>query len=165
MQSQIIAIPKLFIGMDIHKKSWSVHLRTDLFDHKGFSMPPEPKKLADFVISHFADHEVALTYEAGCCGFSAARYFLNMGWTSNCSRISCMVFIFPLNGKNSLKAYCVNATRSSSNCAKQCQRQSFISMQLQLSFLRSRLRHKYTFLCDSILRLRIPSLSQLYCLN
>ena len=50
MQSQIIAIPKLFIGMDIHKKSWSVHLRTDLFDHKGFSMPPEPKKLADFVI-------------------------------------------------------------------------------------------------------------------
>jgi hypothetical protein len=56
-------------------------LRTDLFDHKGFSMPPEPEKLADYVISHFADHEVALTYEAGCCGFSAARYFLNMGWT------------------------------------------------------------------------------------
>ncbi len=45
MQSQIIATPKLFIGMDIHKKSWAVHLRTDLFDHKGFSMPPEPEKL------------------------------------------------------------------------------------------------------------------------
>jgi len=47
MQSQIIATPKLFIGKDIHKKSWSVHLRTDLFEHKGFSMPPEPGKLAD----------------------------------------------------------------------------------------------------------------------
>ncbi len=42
MQSQIIAVSKLFIGMDIHKKSWAVHLRTDLFDHKGFSMPPDP---------------------------------------------------------------------------------------------------------------------------
>jgi transposase len=81
MQSQIIATPKLFIGMDIHRKSWSVHLRTDLFDHKGFSMPPDPSKLADYVGNHFSDHEVFLTYEAGCCGFSAARYFLNMGWT------------------------------------------------------------------------------------
>jgi transposase len=80
MQSQIIASPKLFIGMDIHKKSWSVHLRTDLFDHKGFAMPPDSSKLVDYVTTHFADHEVSLTYEAGCCGFSAARYFLNMGW-------------------------------------------------------------------------------------
>jgi transposase len=35
----------------------------------------------DYVTNHFGDHEVALTYEAGCCGFTAARYFLNMGWT------------------------------------------------------------------------------------
>jgi transposase len=81
MQSQIIATPKLFIGMDIHKKSWSVHLRTDLFDHRGFSMPPDSSKLVDYVTTHFSGHKVLLTYEAGCCGFSAARYFLNMGWT------------------------------------------------------------------------------------
>ena len=80
MQSQITAIPKLFIGMDIHKKSWSVHLRTDLFDHKGFHMPPAPETLVDYVNRYFSDHEVSLTYEAGCCGFSAARYFLSMGW-------------------------------------------------------------------------------------
>lgn len=80
MKSQTIATPKLFIGMDIHKKSWSVPMRTDLFDHKGFSMPPEAGKLVDYVKAHFADHEVAITYEAGCCGFSAARYFINVGW-------------------------------------------------------------------------------------
>jgi len=80
MQSQITAIPKLFIGMDIHKKSWSVHLRTDLFDHKGFHMPPVAEKMVDYVKRHFPDHEVSLSYEAGCCGFSAARYFLSMGW-------------------------------------------------------------------------------------
>jgi transposase len=81
MQSQITAIPKLFIGMDIHKKSWTVHLRTDLFDHKGFCMPSDASKLVDYINTHFSDHEVLLTYEAGCCGFSAARYFLNVGWT------------------------------------------------------------------------------------
>jgi len=81
MRSQTITVPKLFIGMDIHKKSWSVHMRTDLFDHKGFSMPPDASKLVDYVTNHFGDHEVSLTYEAGCCGFTAARYFLNMGWT------------------------------------------------------------------------------------
>lgn len=81
MQSQITALPKVFIGMDIHKKSWSVHIRTDLFDHKGFSMSPEPEKLANYIVNHFPEHEVSLTYEACCCGFSAARYFLNLGWT------------------------------------------------------------------------------------
>lgn len=69
MQSQIIATPKVFIGMDIHKKSWSVHLRTDLFDHKGFGMPADSSKLVDYVNTHFVDHEVFLTYEAGCCGY------------------------------------------------------------------------------------------------
>ena len=80
MQSQITAIPKLFIGMDIHKKSWSVHLRTDLFYHKGFHMPAAAETLVDYVNRHFPEHEVSLSYEAGCCGFSAARYFLSRGW-------------------------------------------------------------------------------------
>lgn len=72
--------PKLFIGMDIHKKSWSVHLRTDLFDHKGFTMPSSTDKLYKYVEEHFPAHEVYLTYEAGPCGFWVARYFLNLGW-------------------------------------------------------------------------------------
>ena len=80
MKTQITAIPKLYIGMDIHKKSWSLHFRTDLFDHRGFSMPPQQEILYDHVNKTFPDHEVHLAYEAGCCGFSAARYFLNLGW-------------------------------------------------------------------------------------
>jgi transposase len=71
---------KLFIGIDIHKKSWSISIRTELFDHKTFSMPPKSDVLYDYVTTHFPKHEVFLTYEAGSCGFSAARYFLNLGW-------------------------------------------------------------------------------------
>jgi len=80
MSTQTTATPKLYIGLDIHKKSWSVHFRTDIFDHRGFNMPPDPEKLSDYVTSHFTDHEVFITYESGCCGFSAARFFIQLGW-------------------------------------------------------------------------------------
>ena len=80
MLSQTTAIPKLFIGLDIHKKSWQLHFRTDICDHRGFSMPPEPDKLYDYANRNFPGHEVSLAYEIGCCGFWAARYFLDVGW-------------------------------------------------------------------------------------
>ena len=41
-QIQTAAVPKLFIGMDVHKKSWTVHFKTDLFDNKTVTMPTEP---------------------------------------------------------------------------------------------------------------------------
>lgn len=78
--SQTTAVPKLYIGIDIHKKQWSVHLRTDICDHRGFSMPPDPEKLFQYVQLHFPDHEVAVAFEIGCCGFWPARHFLNYGW-------------------------------------------------------------------------------------
>ena len=71
---------KLFIGLDIHKQSWSVDMRTDLFHHKYYTQLPEPSVLEKYVDTHFPNYEVHLCYEAGCCGFSAARYFLNLSW-------------------------------------------------------------------------------------
>ncbi len=80
MATQPTAHPKLYIGMDIHKKSWSVHFRTDISDHKTLTIPPNCDVLYDYVENNFPNHEVSLTYEAGCCGFSASRYFMNLGW-------------------------------------------------------------------------------------
>ncbi len=80
MSTQTTATPKLYIGLDIHKKSWSVHFRTDLFDHRGFTMPPAAAQLEQYANLHFPEYEIHLTYESGCCGFSAARYFLSKGW-------------------------------------------------------------------------------------
>ena len=73
--------PKIFIGLDIHKKSWTVSIQTDLFFHKTFSIPSIAEDLYQYVERTFPNHEIALVYEAGCCGFSVARYFLNLGWT------------------------------------------------------------------------------------
>ena len=80
MKTQPTALPKLYIGMDIHKKSWSVHLRTDISDHKTLTIPSDCEVLYEYVEKHFQGHEVSLTYEAGCCGFSTSRYFMNLGW-------------------------------------------------------------------------------------
>lgn len=80
MKTQPTAIPKLYIGMDIHKKSWSVHLRTDISDHKTLTIPPDCEVLYNYVNVHFPDFPVSITYEAGCCGFQPARDFLNFGW-------------------------------------------------------------------------------------
>lgn len=80
MTTIINTIPKLFIGIDVHKKTWAVHMRTDISEHKTYTMPPEPLQLSDYVCTHFAGYEVNLCYEACCCGFTAARHFLSMGW-------------------------------------------------------------------------------------
>jgi len=80
MLPQITAVSKLYIGLDIHKKTWAVHLRTDICDHRSMTMPPDAEKLAHYVSHHFSDHQVFITYESGCCGFSAARYFIERGW-------------------------------------------------------------------------------------
>ena len=82
MESQITALPKLYIGIDIHKRSWKVHCATDLFSGKSFSMAPDPEQLRQYVSKHFMDYQVSTAYEAGCCGYYAHRCFEGYGWHS-----------------------------------------------------------------------------------
>lgn len=81
MKTQTTAIvPKLFIGMDVHKKSWTVHFKTDLFDNKTVTMPADSAGLISYVEKSFPDHEVSCCYEAGCCGYWIARALREKGW-------------------------------------------------------------------------------------
>ena len=82
MNTRITAQPKLYIGIDIHKRSWKVHCSTDLFAGKTFNMSPEPEKLRVYVSKHFPGHRVTTAYEAGCCGYRAHRCFVGYGWRS-----------------------------------------------------------------------------------
>ena len=82
MNTQITAVPKLFIGIDIHKRSWKIHCATDLSCGRTFSMSPKPEFLKDHVEGHYPDHEVSTAYEAGCCGYRAHRCFESYGWRS-----------------------------------------------------------------------------------
>jgi hypothetical protein len=67
------SIPKIFIGLDIHKTGQFLSNR--FIFHKTYSMPSNAEDLYQYVERTFPDHAVDLVYEAGCCGFSAARYF------------------------------------------------------------------------------------------
>lgn len=82
MNTQITAETKLYIGIDIHKRSWKVHCSTDLFSGKSFSMPPDPLQLKAYVDRHFSGYDVSTAYEAGCCGYYAHRCFESYGWRS-----------------------------------------------------------------------------------
>ena len=82
MKAQQTAIAKLFIGIDIHKRSWKVHCSTDLCAGKTFSMSPEPDQLYTYVQKYYPGHEVTTAYEAGCCGYHAHRCFERYGWRS-----------------------------------------------------------------------------------
>ena len=74
------AVPKLFIGMDVHKKSWTCHFKTDLFDYKTITMPADTICLQEYVQKQFPQHEVTCCYEAGCCGYWIARQLLQSNW-------------------------------------------------------------------------------------
>ena len=80
MNAQTTALPKVFIGMDVHKKSWTCHFKTDLFDYKTVTMPANPFCLHDYVEQHFSDHDVTCCYEAGCCGYWIARKLQQFNW-------------------------------------------------------------------------------------
>lgn len=71
---------QLYIGIDVHKKSWSVNLRTDLFDHKTFSMSPDSDALLGYVDKHFPGSPVKCCYEASCCGYAIYRQLSDRGW-------------------------------------------------------------------------------------
>jgi transposase len=80
MTQSVTASPKLYIGIDIHKKSWKVHFCTDLFDGATKSFVSDPEAFKNYVHKHYPTHQVTCAYEAGCCGYSAARAFLSFEW-------------------------------------------------------------------------------------
>ena len=49
MQIQNEFQPQLFIGIDVHKKNWSVSMRTDIAEHKTYTTVPGADKLYDCV--------------------------------------------------------------------------------------------------------------------
>ena len=59
----------IFIGLDVHKKSWDVSIQTKDFEHKTFTQPPEPEILVKYLRRHFPGARYHSVYEAGFCGF------------------------------------------------------------------------------------------------
>ncbi|MEZ5071806.1 MAG: IS110 family transposase [Bacteroidales bacterium] len=59
----------IYAGIDVHKKSWSVHLISETLDLGSFSQPPDPQKLSASLKKRFPGATFFSVYEAGFCGF------------------------------------------------------------------------------------------------
>ncbi len=59
----------IYVGLDVHKKSWSVCILTQQFEHKTFTQPPDPSVLANYLNRNFPGATYHAVYEAGYSGF------------------------------------------------------------------------------------------------
>ena len=60
---------QIYVGMDVHKKSWSISIHTDWLEHKTFSQPPEVGVLVNYLKRNFPGAMYTSVYEAGFSGF------------------------------------------------------------------------------------------------
>lgn len=65
----------IFVGIDVHKKSWAVSIYSREFELKTFSQPPGVEQLSGYLRKHYPGASYKLAYEAGFCGFWIQREF------------------------------------------------------------------------------------------
>ena len=63
---------KFFIGMDVHKRSWTITIRSLGIQVARFTQPPSVEALAAYLKKHYSGGEYYSAYEAGFCGTGAA---------------------------------------------------------------------------------------------
>lgn len=73
-----------FVGIDVHKKSWKVCIRTKETELRTFSQNPCAQELVAHLRQNYPGGEYRVVYEAGFCGFGYQREFEREG-------IHCMV--------------------------------------------------------------------------
>jgi transposase len=69
----------LFIGLDVHKKSWSVTIVIDGMEHRTFTQPPDPGALNNYLERIFPGGSYNSAYEAGFCGYGIHRELKSLG--------------------------------------------------------------------------------------
>jgi len=60
---------KMYVGIDVHKKNWSVTIVFQGMHLKTMSFEPSPEKLANYLKREYPKAEYYSVYEAGFCGF------------------------------------------------------------------------------------------------
>jgi transposase len=70
---------KVFIGIDVHKNSWSVAVRTLGIEVAHFTQTPEPQQLARYLESRYPGGSYMSAYEAGFCGTSHHEHLVKLG--------------------------------------------------------------------------------------
>lgn len=59
----------IYVGFDVHLKSWKVTIMTEKLTHKTFSQSPKPELLYNYLVKNFPGGIYHSAYEAGFCGY------------------------------------------------------------------------------------------------
>lgn len=70
---------KIFAGIDVHKKSWKVSIRSEQMELRTFSQNPSAGELSTYLKRNYPSADYHVVYEAGFCGFSYQREFAGSG--------------------------------------------------------------------------------------
>ncbi|GEM_PF-3491939 len=60
---------KIYVGLDVDKKSWSVSIYVNDQEYKHFSQDANVSLLVKYLHTHFPEGTYYCAYEAGFCGF------------------------------------------------------------------------------------------------
>ena len=69
----------LYVGLDVHKKSWQVTVLSQNICLKSFNQPPRADTLFNYLSTHFPGGKYFSAYEAGFCGYYHHRKLLQLG--------------------------------------------------------------------------------------
>jgi transposase len=69
----------IYVGIDVHLKSWKVSIMTERLPYKTFSQNPDPDQLHKYLIRNFPNGIYHSAYEAGFCGYWIHNKFMALG--------------------------------------------------------------------------------------
>jgi len=69
----------IYVGLDVHLKTWKVTIMTEKLTHKTFCQPPKPEVLHNYLINNFPGGTFHSAYEAGFCGYWIHNKLLKFG--------------------------------------------------------------------------------------
>ena len=69
----------IYVGFDVHLKSWTVTIMTEKLTHKKFSQDPKPKVLHNYLLNNFPGGTYYSAYEAGFCGYWIHNKLVELG--------------------------------------------------------------------------------------
>jgi len=69
----------IYVGIDLHKKDWSVTIYFDKIILKRFTQPGSVKSLAAFLKREYPNADYLCGYESGFCGFEVQRRLEELG--------------------------------------------------------------------------------------
>jgi transposase len=69
----------IYVGIDVHKKSWQVMICNETMELKNFSQPPQVEKLVSYLKTNYPNANYYSAYEAGFSGFWAHNELMIAG--------------------------------------------------------------------------------------